>query len=284
MKKLISFIGIVFIFLLYSSVFTVNEVERAVVLRLGKPVGAPIEKAGLHFKVPFIDNVVYFDKRLIEYDSEPKELITKDKKNIVIDNYARWRIVNPLLFLQTVQDVRGAQARLDDIIYSEVRERLGQYTLLEIISLKRDEIMDIVTLESDEKVEKLGIQIVDVRIKRADLPKQNEENVYRRMEAERNQQAKKYRAEGRESALEIMSDAEREKTIILAEAYEESEKIKGEGDAEALKIYADAYNKDPEFYSFTRSLSAYDKIFKGKGSTKIILSTDSELLKYLNKE
>ena len=282
MKRLISFFLILAVVVAYSSLYTVTELERAVVIRLGKPVGEPIETSGLKFKVPFVDKVVFFDKRLLEYDSEPKELITKDKKNIVIDNYARWRIVDPLLFLQTVQDERGAQARLDDIIYSEVRERLGQYTLLEIISLKRDEIMEIVTLESNEKVGKLGIEIMDARIKRADLPKQNEENVYKRMEAERHQQAKKYRAEGQEKSLEIISEAEKDKTIILAEAYETSQTIKGEGDAIALKTYADAYNRDPEFYKFTRTLAAYDEIFAGNSQTKIILSTDSELWKYLN--
>jgi len=283
MKRVISFFIVLVAVVAYTSLYTVTEMERAVVIRLGRPVGEPIETSGLKFKLPFVDKVEYFDKRLLEYDSEPKELITKDKKNIVIDNYARWKIVDPLLFLQAVQDERGAQARLDDIIYSEVRERLGQYTLLEIISLKRDEIMERVTKESAEKVKKLGIEIMDVRIKRADLPKQNEENVYKRMEAERHQQAKKYRAEGQEKSLEIISQAEKEKTIILAEAYEESETIRGEGDAEALRIYADAYNRDPEFYKFTRTLSAYDEIFKGRGQTKVILSTDSELLKYLNK-
>lgn len=283
MKKLISGLIVLIAIIAFSALFKVNEMESAVVIRLGKPVGAPIENAGLKVKVPFIDRVEYFDKRLLEYDSEPKELITKDKKNIVIDNYARWRIVKPLVFLQSVHDEKGAQARLDDIIYSEIRERLGQYTLLEIISIKRDEIMEIVTKESDEKVRRLGIKLVDVRIKRADLPEQNEENVYKRMEAERKQQAKKYRAEGQEKALEIISDAERDKTIILAEAYENAEKIKGDGDAKALEIYANAYNRDPSFYKFTRTLSAYDEIFSGKGQTKVLISTDSELLKYINK-
>jgi len=283
MKKVISSILILVVVVGYTSLFTVTEMERAVVIRLGKPVGDPIETSGLKVKVPFIDRVEYFDKRLLEYDSEPKELITKDKKNIVIDNYARWRIVDPLLFLQAVHDERGAQARLDDIIYSEVRERLGQYTLLEIISIKRSEIMEIVTQESAEKVRKLGIELVDVRIKRADLPKQNEENVYKRMEAERHQQAKKYRAEGQEKSLEIVSEAEKDKTIILAEAYEKAERIKGEGDGAAVRIYADAYNRDPEFYRFTRTLTAYDEILGGDGKTRVILSTDSELWEYLNR-
>ena len=260
MKKGINVVLVLIVIVFASSVFQVSEIQKAVVLRFGKPVGKEINTSGLKFKVPFIDNVVYFDKRLLDYDAEPKDLITKDKKNIVIDNYARWRIIDPLLFLQTVQDEKGAQARLDDIIYSEIRERLGQYTFLDIIAFKRDEIMETVTRESWEKTKKFGIEIVDVRIKRAELPKENEENVYRRMEAERHQQAKKYRAEGQEKALEITSQAEKERTVILAEAYEKAESIKGEGDAKALKIYADAYNRDPEFYKFTRTLSAYDTI------------------------
>lgn len=284
MKKGINVVLILIVIVFASSVFQVSEIQKAVVLRFGKPVGSEINTSGLKFKVPFIDNVVYFDKRLLDYDAEPKDLITKDKKNIVIDNYARWRIVDPLLFLQTVHDEKGAQARLDDIIYSEIRERLGQYTFLDIIAFKRDEIMETVTRESWEKTKKFGIEIVDVRIKRAELPKENEENVYRRMEAERHQQAKKYRAEGQEKALEITSQAEKERTVILADAYEKSESIKGEGDAKALKIYADAYNRDPEFYKFTRTLSAYDTILSGSGKSKIIMSTESEVWKILNKK
>ncbi|WP_320047105.1 protease modulator HflC [uncultured Ilyobacter sp.] len=284
MKKGINVVLILIVIVFASSVFQVSEIQKAVVLRFGKPVGKEISTSGLKFKVPFIDNVVYFDKRLLDYDAEPKDLITKDKKNIVIDNYARWRIIDPLLFLQTVQDEKGAQARLDDIIYSEIRERLGQYTFLDIIAFKRDEIMETVTRESWEKTKKFGIEIVDVRIKRAELPKENEENVYKRMEAERHQQAKKYRAEGQEKALEITSQAEKERTVILAEAYEKAESIKGEGDAKALKIYADAYNRDPEFYKFTRTLSAYDTILSGSGKTKIIMSTESEVWKILNEK
>ena len=284
MKKGINVVLVLIVIVFASSVYQVSEIQKAVVLRFGKPVGKEINTSGLKFKVPFIDNVVYFDKRLLDYDAEPKDLITKDKKNIVIDNYARWRIVDPLLFLQTVHDEKGAQARLDDIIYSEIRERLGQYTFLDIIAFKRDEIMETVTHESWEKTKKFGIEIVDVRIKRAELPKENEENVYRRMEAERHQQAKKYRAEGQEKALEITSQAEKERTVILAEAYEKAQSIKGEGDATALKIYADAYNRDPEFYKFTRTLSAYDTILSGSGKTKIIMSTESEIWKILNKK
>ena len=281
MKKLISAFVIFAVILIYTALFQVSEVETAIVLRFGRPIGNPIQKAGLYIKAPFTDEVRRFDKRLLNYDSDPKEIITQDKKNVVMDNYARWKIVDPLLFLQTVQNISGAQARLDDIVYSELREKVAKYTFNEIIAVKREEIMQRVTESSADKAKALGIEIVDVRIKRADLPKQNEENVYQRMEAERQQQAKKYRAEGQEKLLEIKSDAERQKTVILANAYKEAELIKGEGDAEALKIYADAYNRDPEFYKFVRTLSAYEKILKGNGKNKLILSSDSDLWKIL---
>ncbi|BDU50393.1 protease modulator HflC [Haliovirga abyssi] len=277
MKKILGVVAIIAIAIFYTGVFYVTEIEEAIVVRMGQPVRKPIMKAGLNFKIPFIEKVDKFDKRLLEYDAEPKEIITKDKKNIVIDNYARFKISNPLLFLQTVHDEAGAQVRLDDIIYSELRQNIGRYTLTEILSSKREDIMRTVTKNSDEKAREFGIVIVDVRIKRADLPQQNELNVYKRMQTERAQQAKKYRAEGKEQALQIESKADQEKTTILAEAYRKAEEIKGEGDAKALQIYADAYNKDPDFYKFTRSLDAYKKIFSQKNKNRIIISTDSDL-------
>lgn len=278
MKKLIISIVIAITLISYTSLFQVSEVQNAVVIRLGKPKRMLMEP-GLYAKIPFIDDVVYFDKRLQDYDAEPKGIIINEKKSIVIDNYAKWRILDPLLFLQSVQNVAGAQARLDDIVYSELRREMGKYTLSEIISSKRDLIMKNVTEESRKKAKSSGIEIVDVRIKRVELPKENEQNIYKRMEAERNQQAKKYRAEGREQSLEITSQADQEKTIILAEAYRKSEELKGEGDATALAIYADAYNRDPELYKFMKTLETYEKILDKK--TKIIMTTDSDLWKML---
>lgn len=274
MKKLIISILALIVIVSSTSLFQISEVQNSVVIRLGKPKRV-VTEPGLYVKVPFIDNVRYFDKRLLNYDAAPKGIIIKGKKSIVIDNYARWRIADPLLFLQSVQNIAGAQARLDDIVYSELRREMGKYTLSEIISSKRDVIMKNVTEESRKKAKSSGISIVDVRIKRVELPKENEQNIYKRMDAERNQQAKKYRAEGREKSLEITSQADQEKTIILAEAYRKSEELKGEGDAKALEIYADAYNRDPEFYKFMKTLEAYEKIMDNK--TKVILSTDSQL-------
>lgn len=283
MKKILGAILIVIVAVAFLGMFQMNELEQGVVIRMGDPI-REITKPGLKFKVPFIDSIVKFDKRLLEYDSAPKEIITKDKKNIVIDNYARWQIVNPLLFLQTVHNEIGAQSRLDDIIYSELRERIGRHDLTDIVSKERDRITKEATTASNKSSQKFGIKIVDVRIKRADLPQENEANVYKRMETERAQQAKKYRAEGQEKATEIRSKANKERTFILADAYKQSKVIRGEGDAMALKIYADAYNQDQEFYKFTRTLDAYKKILKGRGKNKVILSADSELWKYLEGE
>ncbi len=184
--------------------------------------------------------------------------------------------------MQRVQNQTEAQKRLDDIIYSELRQVLGNYTFLEVISTKREEIMDLTSEQSREKLNDLGIDLVDVRIKRVDLPKENEENIYRRMEAERQEQAKKYRAEGQQKALEIISTADKERAIELSKAYKEAQVIKGEAEEEAARIYAEAYNVDIEFYKFVRSLESYEKIFNDERNDKLILSTDSELWKYLN--
>lgn len=274
MKRIISGLLIIIVILTFTSLFTVNETTSAIVIRFGNPKRV-IMKPGLYAKLPFIDDVRYFDKRIQDYDAAPKGIIINQKKSIVIDNFAKWRISNPLLFLQSVQNTTGAQERLDDIVYSELRREMGKFTLSEIISSKRDLIMKDVTAESRRKAKSSGIEIVDVRIKRVELPKENESNIYKRMEAERNQQAKKYRAEGKEKGLEITSQADQEKTIILAEAYRKSQEIKGAGDAKALEIYAEAYNKDPEFYKFMKTLEAYEKVVGKK--TKVILTTDSEL-------
>ncbi len=281
-SKIFGSLILLILLVVFTSMYQVSEIEQAVVLRFGKPVGGSIINAGLKFKMPFIDDVLKFDKRILEYDSAPKELITKDKKNVVVDNYAKWKINDPLLFLQRVQNQTEAQKRLDDIIYSELRQVLGNYTFLEVISTKREEIMDLTSEQSREKLSDLGIDLVDVRIKRVDLPKENEENIYKRMEAERQEQAKKYRAEGQQKALEIISTADKERAIELSKAYKEAQIIKGEAEEEAARIYAEAYNVDIEFYKFVRSLESYEKIFNSQRSDKLILSTDSELWKYLS--
>ena len=261
-----------------SPLFIVDIIQNAIVVQLGKPV-RNITEPGLYVKIPFIQEVTYFDKRLLDYDSEPQDVITQDKKTLLLDNYAKWRIVDPLKVYQNFQTQRGALQRLHDIIYSELRVELGRHDLLEIVATDRADIMKIVTQRSNEKASAYGIEIQDVRIKRADLPEQNEKAVFARMQAERERQAKQYRAEGAEEAQKIRSEAEKDREIILAEAYRESEELRGAGDAKAFKVYADAYRQDPHFFEFTRSMEAYKKTFKDKST--LVVSPDSEFFRYL---
>jgi len=282
MKKgtLLIVLIVAILFLANLSLFIVDETKQAIVLQFGKPIRT-IGEPGLNWKLPFIQNVVFFEDRLLVYDAAPTEIITKDKKTLIVDNYARWKIVDPLKFLQTVRDLNGAQARLDDIIYSELRVDLGLFDMSEIVSERREGIMKRVTEISNEKANTYGIEIVDVRIKRVDLPPENEKYIFDRMRAERERIAKQYRAEGQEESAKIIAETEREKTVILAEAYKTAQTLKGEGEAESIRIYAESFNQDPEFYKFYRTLEAYTKTFKEK--TTVLLSTDSEFLKYLSK-
>ncbi|MEA2087703.1 MAG: protease modulator HflC [Candidatus Caldatribacteriota bacterium] len=282
MKKvtLLVILIVVILFLANLSLFIVDETKQAIVLQFGKPIRV-IKEPGLNFKIPFIQNVVFFEDRLLVYDAAPTEIITKDKKTLIVDNYARWKIIDPLKFLQTVRDLNGAQARLDDIVYSELRVDLGLFNMSEIVSEKREDIMKRVTEISNEKASTYGIEIVDVRIKRIDLPPENEKYIFDRMKAERERIAKQYRAEGQEESAKIIAETEREKTVILAEAYKTAQTLKGEGEAESVRIYAESFNQDPEFYKFYRTLEAYRNTFKDK--TTVLLSTDSDFLKYLTK-
>jgi len=282
MKKGTLFIILIVAILILAnmSLFIVDETRQAIIIQLGKPIRA-IAEPGLNWKLPFIQNVVFFEDRLLVYDAAPTEIITKDKKTLIVDNYARWKIIDALKFLQTVRDLNGAQARLDDIIYSELRVDLGLFDMSEIVSERREGIMKRVTEISNEKAGIYGIKIVDVRIKRVDLPPENEKFIFDRMRAERERIAKQYRAEGQEESAKIIAETEREKTVILAEAYKTAQTLKGEGEAESIKIYAESFNQDPEFYKFYRTLEAYRKTFKDK--TTVLFSTDSEFLKYLSK-
>lgn len=277
---ILALIGVVvLLFVLGASpLFVVDLTQSAIVVQLGKPVRS-ITEPGLQWKVPFIQDVTYFDKRLLDYDSGAQDVITKDKKTLLIDNFAKWRITDPLKVYQAFQTQRSAYKRLDDIIYSELRVEVGRHDLSEIVSKTRSDIMAIVTKRGNEKAAAYGIEIVDVRIKRADLPEQNEKAVFARMQAEREREAKQYRAEGAEEAQKIRSEAEKDREILLAEAYKTAEELRGEGDAKAFKQYADAYRQDPKFFEFTRSMEAYKKTFNGRST--LILTPDSEFFKYL---
>jgi len=264
---------------LSGAFFTIDETEQAIITQLGKYVRT-VSEPGLNFKIPFLQSVRKFEDRVLEYDAAAAPVITSDKKHLVIDNYARWKIVDPLKLYQTVRDESGAQARLDDIVFSELREEVARHTLTEIISVNRQTIMEKVHKQCDEKAREYGIEVIDVRIKRADLPSEVARSVYARMKAERERIAKKYRSEGEEEAVKIRATTDKVKTILLADAYREAEKVRGEGDAGAITIYAEAFEKDPEFFAFVRTLEAYEKSL-GRDTT-VILPSDSEFFQYLN--
>ncbi len=274
---LIVIAGLVVLFFWFA-LYTIDETEQAIILEFGKPMGETISSPGLHFKLPW-QSVIKFENRILEYDVEPQAIITKDKKKLEVDNYARWRIANPLLFYRSVRTLNGALSRIDPIVYSELRVELGKHVLSDIVDSNRVKIMETVSNETQIKLSEYGIDIIDVRIKRADLSKENERAVFDRMRAERLRIAKQYRSEGEEKALEIRAETDKEKTIILATAYKESQILRGEGDAKAVEIYAKAFQSDPKFYEFIRTLEAYEKVVDKKST--LILSTDSDLFKLL---
>lgn len=265
-------------FLVLQCVFVVDQTQRAILLQLGKPVGSDLGP-GLHFKLPFVQNVILFDARVLEYDAPAAEIITQDKKNMVVDNYSRWKIADPLVFYRTVRNIQGGLSRIDDIVYSQMREALGRYTLTEIVAVERSTIMDEVTTKSNAQLREYGIEIIDVRIKRTDLPKENQMAIYGRMQAERERQAKQYRSEGREEAAKITTLADRQRTVLLADAKRAAESARGEGEAAATGIYAQALSQDPEFYEFVRTMDAYKKAMKDQ--TQYVLTPDSEFFKFL---
>ena len=282
MQRIFSGIGILLLlvlaFLASQTFFTVGEWEQALLLQLGK-YKRVIKEPGLNWKSPFLQQVIMLERRILASDAQPAEYLTIDKKRVVVDHVTRWRIGDPLQFYKTVRDETGAKARLDEIVFSEIRGELASREFAAIIAEERGPAMDAVTARATLKAKEFGIDVIDVRVKRADLPRVVQESVYSRMRAERERISKRYRSEGAEEAAKIRAGTDKEKTIILAKAYEESETRRGEGEAQATAIYASAYGQDPEFYSFIRSLEAYDK-FLGKKST-ILLQQDSRLLKYL---
>ena len=272
--------GVIAIVILSSSVFTVHMTQNAVVLELSKPKEI-ITEPGLYFKIPFIQKVRYFSKQLLDNDSNPTEVITKDKKNLLVDNFTMFKIVDPLKFLETVRGERSARARLDDIIYSELRVEIGTHDLHDVVTETRDSIMAKVTNEANVKAAEYGIEVVEVRIKRTDLPPEVANSIFNRMRTERERIAMEYRSEGKEEATKIRAETDKEKTILVAEAYKEEQIVRGEGDAMATKIYADAFNKDQKFYTFMRSMEAYKKSLKT--DTTLLMSEDSDFLGFLNK-
>ena len=273
------------VILLYLALYTVKETEFALITQFGRPV-ATITNPGLHIKWPF-QSATYFDRRLRIYNPRPSEFLTRDKKNIVIDNYVAWKIDDPNRFIQTVGDPLSAEMRLHDIVWSGLSAALGTHDLDSIVSptfsgVQTGELLDRLTELTDQAaLRKYGINVVDVRIKRINLPEQNKQSVYARMRAERERIARQYRAEGEEQAVEIRADADRQREEVLSIAYREAEKIRGEGDAESTRIYGQAYSKNPRLYKLLRTLESYKKVLDDK--TTAILSSDSELLQILTK-
>ncbi len=303
-------IGILLVILgiaLFSSAYVVDETQQVVITQFGKPVGEPKTEPGLYFKIPIVQKASYFPKNLLEWDGDPGQIPTLDKTYIWVDTFARWKIVDPLKFFQTVNNVLGAQARLDDILDAAVRNLITSHPLIETVRnsnrplggdeyyssqsrTERDEmitnvrigrakIMEEIKKQAEPKVEEFGIQLVDVKLKRVNYVEEVRKSVYARMIAERKQMAEKFRSEGLGEAKKIEGDKEKELKRITSEAYMKAQKIKGKGDAEATRIFAEAFGRDPEFYSFLKSLEVYRKSMDK--DTSLVLSTDSDFLKYM---
>jgi len=267
------------IFTIMSALFTVNQTQQALVLQFGEPKRI-IQDPGLAIKMPFIQDVEYYEKRvlsLIPQDAE--EVILADQKRILVDAFARFRISNPLLFYQTVRNEFGARARLESIIDSSVRRVLGSETLASILTGKRNDINNNIRDEVEQSVTSLGIEIIDVRLRRADYPESTSQNIFNRMKSEREREAKEFRATGEEEAQKIRADAEKTRTVIVAEAAREAQENRGRGDSEAIDIYAESFGQDPEFFSFYRSMEAYRKSI-GESQTSMVLAPDSEFFKF----
>ncbi len=282
MKKLLTFLVVILVIVLAYNffTFTVDETKTAVVKQFGEVVKISKEP-GLHFKMPFVQNVLYLEDRILSYDIEPRKLITSDKKHLLVNNYALWKIDDPLKFVQSMSGLRTlAQSRIDDIVYSNLRNKLASETFNNIVSEKRIAYLNSITEKSRKQLKDYGIRLIDVKIKRADLPQANEEAVYERMSSERKQRAKQIRAQGQRESEIIKAEADKEAEIIGAQAEKKAQELRGQGDAKALQVYSDVYSQDTEFYKFWRSLQSYKNSLKEK--TTIILSEDMEYLKYLN--
>ncbi len=267
--------------LLSMSMFTVDKRQFAIVRQFGE-IKRVIKDPGLNFKVPLIQNVTYFDRRILTLDTpEPERFITSEKKNVLVDLFVKWRINDPKLYFVSVGGSEDrARTRIDQTVNAGLREEFGKRTVHEVVSGQRDEIMDRMRVKADTDARKIGIEIVDVRLKRVDLPTEVSESVYRRMEAERKRVANELRSEGAAEAEKIRADADRQREIIIAEAYREAQRVKGEGDAKAAAVYAEAFGKDSEFYSFYRSLQAYRETFADKGDV-LVVEPDGDFFKYL---
>lgn len=282
-KGLLGGVLFVLIFILiaaYLTLFTVHQTQQALVLQFGEPKRV-ITQPGLNWKIPFIQNVDFFDKRILDLDTSPQEVIASDQKRLVVDSFARFRIVDPLLFFQAVRDERIARSRLGSILDASLRRVLGAASFQAVVRDRRSELMSLITQQVNAEAKDFGIQIVDVRIKRADLPEANSQAIYRRMQTEREREAAEIRAQGEEQARRIRANADRQVTVLKAEATRDGEKLRGEGDAQRNAIFADAFGRDPDFFGFYRSMQAYEAGLKAS-DTRLLLSPNTEFFRYFN--
>lgn len=262
----------------YSAMFSVYETRQALVLRFGEP-RAVIKEAGLHFKMPFIDNVIFVDKRILDLENPAQEVIASDQKRLVVDAFARYQITDPLRFYQAIGTVQGANAQLSQLLNSALRRVLGESSFQAVVRDDRSALMGRIREQLDREAERYGINVVDVRIRRADLPEQNSQAVYQRMQTERQREAAEFRAQGNQRAQEIRSRADRDVTVLIAEATSQSEQIRGEGDAERNRIFAEAFGRDADFFSFYRSMQAYEAGLRSN-DTRMVLKPDSDFFRY----
>jgi len=263
-----------------ASAFTVNEAQQALVLRFGA-VQRSIQQAGLYFKIPLIDSVNYIERRVLAFDVQPQELILGDRKRLVVDSFARYRIVDPELFYQRARTEAALQGQMQPILNSAMRNVLGEVPLFTVLSADRDELMNRIEGRANQAMVNFGVDVVDVRMKRADLPEENSQAIFRRMRSEREREARELRAQGEELAQRIRARAERERAVLLAEARRDSEVLRGEGDAEAVKIFADAFGRDADFFGFYRSMQAYRNAL-GAESTQFVMSPSTEFFRYFD--
>jgi membrane protease subunit HflC len=264
----------------YSSVFTVDMTEQALVVRLGEPIRV-VTEPGLNFKAPFIDTVIPIDKRILDLENPSQEVIASDQKRLVVDAFARYRIKNALRFYQSVGTVQAANLQLTTLLNASLRRVLGEVTFIQVVRDEREALMGRIRDQLDREADGYGIQVVDVRIRRADLPEQNSQAVYQRMQTERQREAAEFRAQGGQKAQEIRSNADREATVIVAEANSTAERVRGEGDGERNRLFAEAYGKDQDFFAFYRSMTAYENGLKSN-DTRFLLRPDSEFFKFFS--
>jgi membrane protease subunit HflC len=262
----------------YSTIFTVTETQQALVVRLGEPVNV-INQPGLNFKAPFIDQVITIDKRILDLENPAQEIIAFDQRRLVVDAFARYRIKNPLRFYQSIGTITGANIQMTTLLNASLRRVLGEASFIQIVRDDREALMQKIRTQLDKEADGYGIQVVDVRIRRADLPDANSQAVYQRMQTERQREAAEFRAGGGQKAQEIRSRADREATVIIAEANSSAERIRGEGDGERNRLFAEAYGQDPDFFAFYRSMGAYEQGLKGS-DTRFLLKPDSDFFKY----